>query len=80
MTINDLKKVYVGRVVVTVLGYLKNGKYYSFYTYTDGDEYKIPIGNVNDYTAGLEIKRIWCLDDVLSVDVIDIIDNDEEEL
>lgn len=80
MTINDLKKVYFGQVVVTVRGYFKSGEYYSFYTYTVEDEWKILIGAVDEYTANLEIKRMCCyIDGTLAIDVVSIIDEPDED-
>ena len=74
MTINDLKSVYFGPVVVTVRGYYSDGKYYSFYTYTVEDEMQIPIGDVDEDTANLKIKSMWCHGDALAIDVVKIID------
>ena len=85
MTLREFfNKSLIGKDVylrVTVVGYFKNSKkYYSFYTYYDKkgldiDYFKDAPNNILDY----EVDRFGFVKDMLSIDVIEWIDDFEEE-
>lgn len=74
MTIADLRTVYHGNVHLTILGYYKNGKYYSFRTYGEGS-----IKEIDEGTAQLEIISTFVGEKVLYIDVREIIERDEQD-
>ena len=71
MKLRDLKKVYHGEIMLTVLAYFKNTKeYYSFRSY--GGE-PIKFESVGEEEMEMEVIRIDidCKKDVMWVDVIE---------
>lgn len=75
MTLKDLSKVYHGDVRLLINAYFDNGEYYSFRSYRDYE--RLPIYNIDNYTANLEIEDVMIGDGWLTIELKEILKRDD---
>lgn len=75
MTLRDLSKVYHGDVRLSINAYFDNDEYYSFRTYCDYE--RLPIYNIDDYAANLEVEDIMIGDGWLTIELKEILKRSE---